>query len=320
MLLYATSTSLMGMTNVPWMDIIGKCIPPMERARVFAVRRLVGGGLAMGAGVVISFVLSERSGLGFPTNYALLFGLSGVGTLLSVWTFSLIREPIEKVSPRTLPLGAYMLSGLRLLREDENYRRLCLLQFLWAFSMMAAPFYVPYAITDLGVGTAYVGVFVSVMQLSTMLSNVLWAWLGRREGNQALLIYGTYALALSILIPIVVVLFEDRTLELGGGMTVSLRVALYSLTFAFSGFATSGMYNGRMTYVLDIAPPERRPTYTSFMNTFMLPQGLLPVLAGVLVDWISYRGMFKIALLLIPPAVILARRLKAADLSTGQRD
>ena len=314
MVLYGIATSMMGMTNVPWMDVIGKSIPSSARARMFAVRRLVGGGMAMLAGVVISFLLSNRSGIDFPYNYAVLFMLSGAGTALSVWVFARIREPIQAVNKTRLPLGAYLASGLRLLKEDPNYRRLCEVQFLWAFSMMAAPFYVPYAITGYGIEAVYVGVFVAGMQFSSIFSNVLWAWVGHHRGNQALLVYGTYFLALSILVPLLTGYVPDRVVTpfsvLGLHTAINLRIAFYALTFVFSGFATSGMFTGRMTYVLDIAPPERRPTYTSFMNMFMLPQGLLPILAGTLVAWISYRSMFVIALLFVPFSVVLAERLR----------
>ena len=107
MVLYGVATSFMGTTNVPWMDIIGKSVPANERAKMFAVRRLAGGGLSMAAGVVIGFVLSDASGLTFPDNYGLLFVLSGLGTGVSVAVFAMIREPIRPGGRgETLSLGA----------------------------------------------------------------------------------------------------------------------------------------------------------------------------------------------------------------------
>ena len=91
-----------------------------------------------------------------------------------------------------------------------------------------------------------------------------------------------------------------------------LRIGYYALTFVFSGFASSGMFTGRMTYILDIAPEDRRPTYTSFMNAFMLPQGILPVIGGALVALVSYQNMFLVALAFVPISIILARKLTAA--------
>jgi hypothetical protein len=95
------------------------------------------------SGALISWILSDRSGLSFPNNYAILFILSGVGTGLSIAAFARIREPVQQKQGKTRPIGEYLQVGLGLLRDDLNYRRLCILQFLWAFSMMATPFYVP---------------------------------------------------------------------------------------------------------------------------------------------------------------------------------
>ena len=187
------------------------------------------------------------------------------------------------------------------------------MQVLWSFMMMGAPFYVPYAITDLGQGLVYVGVFVSVMQISTVLSNALWAHVGHRSGNRALLVYGSYLMALSVAVPLLAryVLSIDIAPLASWGVAWSLnpQVMFFSLTFVFSGFASSAMFNGRMAYVLELAPENRRPTYTSFLNMFALPQGFLPVVAGLLVAWISYRPMFWIALAFVPLTVFFVHRL-----------
>jgi hypothetical protein len=62
----------------------------------------------------------------------------------------------------------------------------------------------PVALTDLGMDESVVGLFVVVMQFSSIFSNVLWAWIGQRRGNQALLSIGTWFLAFSILIPLTI--------------------------------------------------------------------------------------------------------------------
>ena len=310
--LYALSSSLMGAGNVPWMDIIGKAIPSWERAQMFAIRRLVGGVLSIVSGGLISYVLSERSEIGFPDNYAVLFLFNGVTIGLSLGIFGLIREPIQPVQSTRMALGNYLTSGINLLREDANFRRLCTLQFLWAFTLMATPFYVPYAISDLGISTAYVGIFVSIMQLSSIFSNLLWAHIGKHKGNQALLFYGTCFLGLAAAIPFLVIYVPERNLiwSWTGETGLNLRVLFFSLTFIFSGFSQSAMYTGRATYMLDLAPQNQRPTYISFMNLFMLPQGLLPILAGAVISWISFRRMFFLALVVIPISLMMTKRLE----------
>jgi len=160
-----------------------------------------------------------------------------------------------------------------------------------------------------------VGFYVAVMQFSSIFSNVIWAWIGQKKGNHALLSIGTWFLAFSIMVPLsihAVPPIEVPALAwiLSNGV-FDLRVGFYALTFVFTGFAMSGKFTGRMTYVLDIATEDRRPTYTSFMNAAMLPQGVLPILGGWLVALISYQNMFIVSLMFVPVAVWMARKLKA---------
>jgi len=311
--MYAISTSLMGVTNVPWMDVIGKTVPEGGRGRVFAMRRLFGGGLAVASGGFISFILSERSGFGFPRSYAVLFLVSAVLTAIAILSFGLIREPIEKVRKGREPIKAYLKSGFLLLKEDHDYRRLFILRYVWATAMMGTAFYVPFAIADLGISVVYVGLFVSVAQASSILSNALWAWVSDQWGSRELILAGTYMLALSILVPLTTTMIPDVEVRplwfLGSGAAIGTQVLYFCLTFLFNGFATSGMFTGRMALVLDLSPPDRRPTYTSFMNTMGVPQGLMPILGGLLASWLSYHYMFLISSLFIPPAVILAGRI-----------
>ena len=311
--LYAITTSLMGVSNVAWMDLVGKTVQKGSRAKVFALRRLLGGGMAIASGAAISFILSDRSGLEFPRDYAVLFLISAGLYAIAIGVFALIREPIEPVRKGGESIRSYLVSGFRLLQEDDDYRRLFVLRYVWAVAMMGTSFYVPFAISELGMDVVYIGLFVSVSQASSVLSNALWAWIGDRRGNRALLVYGTYLLAVSILIPVTTSMVPNTMIQplawLGISSTVSTQVLYFSLTFLFNGFASSGMFTGRMALVLDLSPPDRRPTYTSFMNTLGAPQGLLPILAGLLAAWSSYHNMFLISLAFIPLAIVLAGRI-----------
>ena len=312
--MYAMITALMGVFNVAWMDLVGKTVPQGSRARVLALRRMIGGGLAIASGGVIAYILSERSGLGFPRDYAVIFLIAAGLYAIAYATFTLIREPVEPVRRSREPIRSYLASGLRLLKEDGDYRRLFALRYLWATAMMGTSFYVPFAISDLGMSVVYIGLFVSVSQASSVLSNAFWARIGDRKGSRALLMYGTYFLTGSLLIPLSTPMVPDLMIQplavLGLPFGISVQVLYFSLTFICNSFANSGMATGRMALVLDLAPADRRPTYTSFINTLGAPQGLLPILGGALAAWLSYRDMFLISLIFIPPAIVLARRIR----------
>jgi MFS family permease len=50
-----------------------------------------------------------------------------------------------------------------------------------------------------------------------------------------------------------------------------------------------------MTYLLEMAPPERRPTYIGLANTLTFPLALLPVAGGALAGYTSYIWLFVVA-------------------------
>ncbi len=305
--LYCLTTTAIGIANVPMLDVIGKAIPPRIRARSIAYRRLLGSSLAVLGGVLVSYILSERSALFFPDNYALLFVLAGLGMAAATLLFSLISEPTEQKTREKMPLKPYLSSLLRLLQSDANYRRLCMFRSFEGLPTMAASFYVPFAISVLRIRTVFVGIFVATVQIGRVCSNILWAYVGHRHGSRALLVYGSYVMAASVVIPLLTPFVPDR--DLSSGLSIDLRVTFFCLSFFLLGSATSGLASGRMSYVLDIAPPGRRPTYTSFLNLFMLPQVLAPLIAAWLVTSVSYSAAFLVALVLAAPAVLLATSL-----------
>ena len=305
--LYCLTTTAIGTANVPMLDVMGKAIPSRIRARSIAYRRLFGSSLAVIGGVLVSYILSERSGLFFPDNYALLFVLAGIGMAAATLLFSLISEPTERRTRERMSLKSYLLGAWRLLKGDANYRRLCFFRSFEGLPTMAAPFYVPFAISVLRIKSAFVGVFVATVQIGRVCSNILWVYIGHRHGSRALLVYGSYVMAASVVIPLLTPFVPER--ELSSAPSIDLRSAFFCLSFFLLGSASSGLASGRMSYVLDIAPPGRRPTYTSFLNLFMLPQVLVPLVAGWLVVSVSYSAAFLIAFVLAAPAILLATSL-----------
>ena len=64
--LYFAASSCMGISTLPYNDIVAKSIPVKRRARLFSLRQLVGGIFGIGAGFLIRFILSEEFYLSFP--------------------------------------------------------------------------------------------------------------------------------------------------------------------------------------------------------------------------------------------------------------
>ena len=281
---YFIGASSMGISTLPYMDIISKSIEPQRRARFFSLRNFTGGICTVFIGFFVRYALSEESGLIFPTNYALLFGCNVLGVAIALVIFLKLREPIHPVQAKRRSLQQHLKQGPHLLRTDRNYRLFLLFRICTHTAGMCVPFYVPYALLRLGIPDSTVGLFLSVSAISGVFSNALWVYIGEKYGVRWILIFTS---AMACAEPLVAIFVRY--------LPTAWQVPSYFLIFALNGPAMSGMMVGFMTYMINLAPPLIRPTYLGFMNTVLFPFGFMPVVAGKLVGLISYEGIFAIA-------------------------
>ena len=319
-----------GTAAISFMDIVGKSLPAHRRGSFFAYRRLIGGFLGIGAGMIVARVLSPQSGLKFPDSYGLLFVFTAVFAVLGLSSFSMVKEPIEPVSPSRVGFANHLRNCGRILREDANYRRYFTQRVLASFSLLALPFYATYAVTVLGARLAQVGLMVSLWMLSGMLSNVLWGALSDRRGSRILVVVSS---ALGILPPIIAlgsVLVPLRPVALPSSLAVWLpdcicetdvRLLVFLSCFVFNGFSDAARKVSISAYLLDISPTVLRPTYVGLMNTISAPLALAPALGGLITQVFSYRAVFWLSLVFALLAFVVSLRLvEARHLTPGEHD
>ena len=83
--------------------------------------------------------------------------------------------------------------------------------------------------------------------------------------------------------------------------------------FLLIGSAMSGNAIGYLSFLLDIAPDDRRPTYLGIMNTTMGFASLLPALGGVVADVVGLEGVFLASAVTTCTGAMATRRLKSPD-------
>ena len=283
---YFIRSSAMGVSTLPYMDIISKSIEPQRRSRYFSFRQLSGGFFGTFIGFFfIRYVLNPQSGLVFPTNYALLFGCAGGAIGLSLTAFLQIREPIRPVQSARQPFGQHLKQGPHFFRTDRNYRWFFYYRICTTVAGMCTPFYVPYALVRLEVPDATIGTFLAVVSISGVISNVLWGYLGEKYGVRYIL---SCTSALACTAPLAAILVQY--------LSPAWQVPCYFLVFVFNGASMSGSSIGFMAYLLNIAPSLNRPSYVGFLNTILFPFSFMPMLAGQLIGFVGYAGMFAISI------------------------
>lgn len=299
---WATTSLGAGFAGVPFLDIIAKTVPENRRGSFFGIRRFIGAGLGIGAGFAAKEVLAPDFVLGFPANFGLLMTLATVSAGIALLAFCRVEEPVSLFQTERRPFLEHLKSGLALIETDRDYRRFLWTRALWSATAMAFPFYAVYAVRGLGMAESSVGIFVTLWVSGTLLANFVWSQVIDRAGSRAALIGSGVLGVASPLAACVVIFIPEGSIPLPHALSglmgdngIGGKHMLFMSIFVMNAFAFSGRLISNMTYLLEIAHPERRPTYIGLANTLTFPLALSPVLGGVLAGWTSYFWLFAVA-------------------------
>jgi len=281
---YLAFTSGGGMGLVPFMSVVTDSIPAELRGRFFAMRYFFGGLMAFAAGFWIKWLLGDDSGFDFPLDYAYVFGVAVLVSVISLLSWWMAYEPDHKVETRSLPLGIQLLRGLRRVRTRPGFLRFIASRLMMAASYgLVVPFLVPYAYRHLGMTEAMVGLALASRVLCYSMFNILWSRLSSRHGNRFLLIVsGGVHLAGVLLVLLTPVL---PALPLGEllGLRFDLRLAVLMLVFGAVGAGNSGQGTGQTAYLLDYSPERTRPVYLAIYYLLVFPMCFMPVVTALLI-------------------------------------
>ncbi len=284
LLIYTIYAVAGGISGVAAMDIIGKTVRSHSRALLFSIRWGVGGILAIGGGYAAKVILKTMD---FPKNFTVLFAIAGFIISVALFIFALVEEPRSPESESEKPpLLPFIVSGIKLLARDKNYRNLYIVRAFMGLWSGALPFYILYAKKELGIAPYYAGVFAIAQSLGQILPNTVWGHLGRRYGNQKIIQVGA---SLSALMPATALLVTH--------MDKSLWILSLWIMFFVGASALNGIIVGSMSYMLDISPDNARSKYIGTFNTLISPWMFTPMAAGAVLGLIGFRTLFLLSLL-----------------------
>lgn len=271
------------MAAVAWFDVLAKSIPDRQRGRLLGIAQAIRGLLAIGAGLLIGFMLGD-TGPPFPHNYALIFALAGAWLLLSLLSWSFVVEPDEPVGTAQRPRQRYRTQLLEALGQDRRFRRLLVVRLLAGSDGLALSFYILFATRNLGLPSGTVGLFTVVQTIGGILSSVVLGSVSARVGPHRVVQIAT---ALSLTGPLM-----GWGLFLSDVQSTALATALCAWIFLVIGVTLNANMLGFYSQVLELAPAGRRPTYIGLFNTISGVLVLLPPLGGWLLQKTSYGVLF----------------------------
>lgn len=292
-----------GISGLPFMEIVGKTIPPRRRGVFFAARLFFGGLLGLAASGLVRWLLEEPAGLPFPHNVVLLFLIYAVFSSMGMAIFALVVEP-----PSPLPDGhaARMpwREAIRALWARPFYRLFLGARVALMWAALSTPFFTAYAVRDLRVPDAAIGLYLGFNVGASLLSNLVWSALSVRHGHREVLEGATVCGLLSAFWALLV----DPLSRAGPGVAWLWMLPV----FVLSGAYASGAAVGGLSLLLEIAPGHDRPLTIGLTNTVLGVALLSTALGGLIADAIGYRGLFALSFGFYTLALLLLWGLRRA--------
>lgn len=283
---YCVISLASGISGLPFMEIVGKTIPPRQRGVFFAARLFFGGLLGLAASGMVRLLLEERAGLAFPHNVVLLFFIFAIFTSIGMAVFATVVEP-PSLSPDGSSPPLPWREAIRALWRRASYRLFLGARVALMWAAIATPFFTAYAVRDLGVPDAMIGLYLGFNVGASLLSNLLWSWISVRRGHRAVLEGATVGGLIGVLWALMVGPLSGVWPGMAGWLMLPV--------FILSGMYASGAAIGGMSLLLEIAPGHDRPLTIGLTNTLLGIALLSTAIGGLIADLIGYRGLFALS-------------------------
>ncbi|WP_422071424.1 MFS transporter [Tranquillimonas rosea] len=247
-------------------DVLGKTVGKTRRGSVTGLASSFAS-----VGVVV-FALLLLSGV--AERMVLVIGALTLAAGLWLAAGAVFSTLREMRSPGAAGSGGNPLRQLKLLSEDRQLVVLIVARGLLVSTALAPPYLVLLGQEDGGQAFGRLGALVLASAVASLISSYVWGRLADRSSRNVLRLAGVAG---------AVAMGGAVVLDLLGqiGTVWALPAVLFVLMVAYHG-----VRQGRSTYLVDMAPPEARASYTAVSNTvigvLLLASGAFGALASLM--------------------------------------
>lgn len=266
-----------GFASIAYSDIVGKLLPSEKRGGLYAARQFISGIASLIGGFFIAWVFKQGN-LIFPMNYAIGFIIGAFGLMVGGMGFWRLKEPASEIINEDLRIKNNFANNiLGILKVDKVFLKYIILENITSVSLMILPFYIVYIKNSYSNYMDNLGAFVIAQVVGGISSNFLWAFISRKFGSKFVV---KLCIFIGAMIPIIALIINP------------LGSIWYILVFILIGFITSGREIGFESYLLDIAPNERRTIYLGIRGSLNIMVVLLPLVGGIFIKFLGYNLTF----------------------------
>lgn len=270
-----------GVAGLPFIEVIGKVIPPRQRGLVFGWRGAIGGALAVVGAQVVLVLTGPGAYFDYPINFALLFAFGCLAQMVGFFLFSLVKEPVSDCTVRHARPSVKLFRSIW--HDDYNFRHYTRGRTLFELSSMANGLIIVYANLVLGVRLELVGLYLLISSVLRPLFSIYAGRLSVRLGNRLPVAAGLIAQALGWAL-----LLLAQPLGVEGRAAEYYLIPIYSLTAIQKGLIFSNL----MALGLNVTPENERALYLGSLNTLVGIVALATAGSGLIVATIGYEALF----------------------------
>ena len=306
-----------GITYPAWLDLVARSIPGEWRGRFFGWWSGMGGVLGIGGAALAALLLT---GPDWSQDFAVIFALTFASMVVSFVLLALSREP-PRTSPlpalpyegresHTSPSGALRYEGesaarratrarplaqarelLGLLRDDRGLRNLVVANAAAGIATMGAALFAVSALRQGGLSNIEVGAESTVLIVASTAGYIVWGTIGDHFGHRSVLIGAALCSAAASAVAL-----------------MAHGVVAYGVVFLLLGLNLTALVLSQLTFITEMAPPERRPTYIALTSVAYAPFAVgAPILAGWVADRWGYAPVFILSVVAGVVAVVIYR-------------
>ncbi|NUN69108.1 MAG: MFS transporter [Bacteroidetes bacterium] len=266
------------LSGLPWFQVFTKTVPVQLRGRLMGLRQMLGSASGAVGGMIVSGILYA---VAFPANYALLFLIACIITMVSFWFLMRIEEPHSRPAEKEERAPRMLADARRILSANRNFRNFLIADLFLLMSLTAGSFYSVHALERFSLPASYAGTFTAVVMASNIGANILFGIIGDTYGHRVNLLAFALSSALASVFAV-----------------LSVNILMYGVVFIGYAVATQIQAISRLSFIAEMCREHERPVYVGIVNTLTAPTVLLGLLFGWLVPYTGYAVIFLAAALL----------------------
>ena len=247
--------------SVSYKDILGKTVGKARRGSVTGLAGSVASvGVLVFAGLLMSGLLQNRGAV-----------IAAIGLAACLWAAAaLLFSTLEEAASDP---GEGAAAQFAVLKDNPDLWRFIVTRGLLVSTALAPPYLV--ILAGAGNGLGQLGALVLASALASLVSSYVWGRLSDRSSRQVLMLSGVAGA--------VAMLAAVALWAVGLAQAVwAMPAVLFVLMIAYHG-----VRQGRSTYLVDLAPEDRRAAYAAVSNTVI---GVILLGAGVLGGGAAFLG------------------------------